>query len=54
VEWNVEYADDFETWWNLLSEDEQVDVNTKVILLQRFGPALWRPHSGAIVGSKHS
>jgi len=26
----------------------------KVILLQRFGPALRRPHSGVIAGSKHS
>ena len=25
-----------------------------MILLQRFGPALRRPHSGVIAGSKHS
>jgi hypothetical protein len=54
VEWEVEYTDEFETWWRQLTEDEQVDVNAKVILLQRFGPALRRPHSGAISGSKHS
>ena len=54
VEWEVEYTDEFETWWSHLSEDEQVDVNAKVILLQRFGPALRRPHSGVITGSKHS
>lgn len=29
-------------------------MNAKVILLQRFGPALRRPHSGAIGSSKHS
>jgi hypothetical protein len=40
-------------WWDGLSESEQVDVNSKVILLQRFGPALRRPHSGAIATSRH-
>jgi hypothetical protein len=29
-------------------------VNTKVILLQRFGPALRRPHSDVIASSRHS
>jgi len=54
VEWEVEYTAEFATWWKQLTEDEQVDVNAKVILLQRFGPALRRPHSGVISGSKHS
>jgi hypothetical protein len=43
MEWSVEVTDEFEEWWNGLSESEQVDVNAKVILLQRFGPALRRP-----------
>jgi hypothetical protein len=47
VEWEVEYTDEFEAWWGQLTEDEQVDVNVKVILLQR-------PHAGVISGSKHS
>ncbi len=29
-------------------------MNAKIILLQRFGPALRRPHSSVIAGSKHS
>lgn len=53
VEWNVEVTGEFEEWWDGLSESEQVDVNAKVILLQKFGPALRRPHSGAITSSKH-
>jgi len=53
AEWEVEYTEEFETWRSHLSEDEQEDVNAKVILLQRFGPALRRPHSGVIAGSKH-
>jgi hypothetical protein len=53
MEWSVEVTDEFEEWWDGLSESEQVDVNAKVILLQRFGPALRRPHSGAIATSRH-
>jgi hypothetical protein len=33
---------------------EQEDVNAKVILLQRYGPALRRPHSDVIASSRHS
>jgi len=54
VEWVVEYTDGFEGWWNSLSEAEQEDVNAKVILLQRYGPALRRPPSDVIASSRHS
>jgi hypothetical protein len=33
MEWEVEFTSEFEDWWNCLSEDEQADVNAKVILL---------------------
>jgi hypothetical protein len=26
VEWEVEYTDEFEVWWNCLTEGEQEDV----------------------------
>jgi hypothetical protein len=32
VEWDVEFTDEFEMWWNGLTEDEQEDVNAKVML----------------------
>jgi hypothetical protein len=54
VEWEVEYTEEFEQWWNSLSEAEQEDVNAKVILLQRYGPGLRRPHSDVIASSRHS
>ena len=28
--WNVEYTDEFEAWWILLSEDEQISVAASV------------------------
>ena len=54
MEWEVEFTDEFEAWWNGLTEDEQEDVNTKVILLQKIGPELRRPHSGSIASSRHA
>ena len=39
MEWEVEFTSEFEDWWNNLSEDEQADVNAKVILLQKLGQA---------------
>lgn len=53
MDWEVEYTDEFEAWWNTLSEEEQEDVSAKVIVLQRYGPALRRPHSGVIASSRH-
>ncbi len=54
MEWEVEYTDQFEVWWNTLSEDEQEDIDAKVRLLERYGPALGRPHVGKINGSGHN
>lgn len=54
MEWEIEFTDEFEAWWEGLSEAEQESVRAKVILLREFGPGLRRPHSGHIRGSKHA
>jgi len=54
VEWGAEYTDEFEQWWNGLSEEEQDSVDRKVRLLQQYGPALPRPHSGTVRSSRHA
>lgn len=51
--WEVEYTDEFEAWWNKLTEAEQIELDAKVHLLEQFGPVLPRPHSDVIVTSKH-
>jgi len=51
--WEVEFTDEFEAWWNSLSEDEQVEISAKVELLEEHGPTLPRPHSDVIVTSRH-
>lgn len=50
--WEVEYTDEFESWWETLSENEQVDVASTVNLLERCGPNLRFPFSSGIEGSK--
>ena len=50
--WEVEFTDEFEAWWDSLSEDEQISVRRKVLLLIARGPALARPHADVIHGSR--
>lgn len=54
MSWTVEYTDEFEKWWNELKENEQEEINAKVVLLQDRGPVLPRPHSDVITTSRHS
>lgn len=53
MEWEVEYTDEFERWWNSLSEAEQEDVAAVVGLLEQKGPRLPFPHSSGINASRH-
>jgi len=52
--WDVEYTDEFESWWNALSEQEQEEIDRKVHLLEECGPTLPRPHANVIAQSRHS
>ena len=52
--WDIEYTDEFETWWETLSEGAQIDVDTVVGLLQECGTNLPFPHSSGVTGSRHS
>lgn len=47
----VEFTDQFEAWWDTLTEDEQDDVNSAVKALAEGGPALRRPLVGEIKNS---
>jgi hypothetical protein len=44
--WDVEFPSQFETWWNSLSPDEQVETSAKVELFEERGPTLPRPQCG--------
>jgi hypothetical protein len=51
--WEVEFTDEFGTWWNGLSEELQITIRAKVLLLESHGPALSRPHADVIHGSHY-
>lgn len=51
--WNVEYTDEFNEWWESLTEPEQTDVAAVVGLLEERGTDLPFPYSSGISGSKY-
>jgi hypothetical protein len=53
MEWEVEHTDEFEVWWNALSEDEQMEISASVEILMAKGPTLPFPHSSGIESSRH-
>ena len=52
--WDVEFVEEFETWWDGLTEDEQESIDFSVGLLMNSGPTPEYPHSSKIEGSKHA
>jgi hypothetical protein len=52
--WQVDYTDEFGSWWDALSADEQERVTAAVELLERYGPALGRPIVDTLEGSRHA
>lgn len=51
---SVEFTDEFNDWWQTLSESQQEDVAAVVELLMQFGPSLPYPYSSGIKSSRHS
>lgn len=50
----VEYTNEFGSWWDELNEPEQMSVDSCVELLERSGATLGYPYSSDIYGSRHS
>lgn len=48
VAWSVEVTDHFETWWNSLSEEEQVSVDGMIRVLETHGASLGSPYSSDV------
>jgi len=38
--WNVDYSEEYDTWFNTLDEESKIAVLERVKLLQEFGPQL--------------
>jgi hypothetical protein len=54
VTWDVEYTDEFASWWETLDEDEQESVYVVVHMLEIEGPNLPFPFSSGVHGSRHA
>ena len=51
--WDIEYTEQFETWWRDLNGDEQFGLAGVIQRLEAEGPALGRPHADRINQSRH-
>ncbi len=52
--WEVEYTDEFEEWWETLTELEQDSITAAVNRLIVYGPTLGRPYADTIRASRHA
>lgn len=48
--WDIEYTDEFESWWEDLTAEAQIDFDTVVGLLEECGPNLPFPYSSGLNG----
>jgi hypothetical protein len=53
MSWEIEFTDEFGSWWESLNEDEQDSIDRSVGLLSARGPSLPFPHSSDVKDSKH-
>jgi hypothetical protein len=51
--WEVEYTDQFESWWDALDEEDQEKIDAAIEYLEARGPALRRPFADTVKQSRH-
>ena len=51
--WEIEYTDEFESWWQTLSARQQAAITTRVSQLEQRGPNLGRPEVDHVRSSRH-
>lgn len=51
---SIEYTDQFEAWWESLTDDEQESIDAAVELLEERGPGLGRPLVDNVHQSRHA
>jgi len=52
--WEVEFTDEFEQWWESLTESEQNGIDRTVRILKQLGPLLTEPYSKSVLTSRYS
>src|SRR5258708_14601732 len=54
VAWEVEFTDEFGSWWESLTPEQRDDVAHSVGLLAALGPSLGFPHSSKVTTSRYT
>lgn len=52
--WDVEFTNEFESWWDTLESEEQQAIDAAVRVLEERGPGLGRPLVDTVTGSRHA
>ncbi|MES2904646.1 MAG: type II toxin-antitoxin system RelE/ParE family toxin [Pseudomonadota bacterium] len=52
--WEVEYTDEFGSWWDGLDDGQRAKIAATVELLEERGPSLPHPFSSGIAASCHN
>jgi hypothetical protein len=52
--WTAIFADEFEAEFDGFGEEVQDAILARMVLLEREGPSLGRPHADTLAGSKHA
>ena len=52
VPWTVEVTEEFERWWDQLTEDERISIDGMIRVLEAQGPLLGHPYAFAVAGSR--
>ena len=53
MEYDILFTDEFNAWWESLSEGEQDSVAARIGLLRVYGPNLGRPAVDTVRNSRH-
>ena len=54
MSWEIEITDQFESWWETLTIEEQLKITAIVEILEERGTNLGHPYSSEIKGSRHT
>jgi hypothetical protein len=54
MSWLVVFTEEFESEFTAYQADIQDMILSRVLLLEREGPSLGRPHADTLIGSKHA
>jgi len=54
VPWDIEFTNEFDSWWDTLDVDEQERIRSAIEILEEDGPGLGRPLVDSLKGSRHA